>query len=170
MMLVNKIKDILLEIDRTLSEQEETSKLSDNTYYLSDGNVLCCPRKYGESRFPYSCDGCTIWAHSTGYIYAKEGVFNVFKPVHDEAEPPIGFWAGIKQKNGEYFPISILGGAEQLFELYQTKRYLVYSYAAAYYIADTEFATFAVRTDMSNKKEMRFSGISAYRKICLKTL
>ncbi len=164
MMLVNKIKDLLLEIDRTLSEQEETSRLSDNTYYLSDGNILCCPRKYGESRFPYSCDGCTIWAHSTGYIYAKEGVFNVFKPVHDEAEPPIGFWAGIKQKNGEYFPISILGGAEQLFEPYQTKRYLVYSYAAAYYIADTEFATFAVRTDMSNKKEMRFSVLCINKK------
>ena len=156
-MLINNVKNIMVQIQQTLEKQSPSSKLPDNTYYLDNGYILCCPRKYGESRFPYSCDGYTLWAHSNGHIHAKDGVFNVFKPVHDEAEPPIGFFVGIEQSDGSYFPISILGGTEQLFEPFDVKRYLVYSLAAAYYIADTDFATFAVRADMSKRKEMRFS-------------
>lgn len=163
-MLVNKIKDLMKEINKTVAEQSEVSKLPDNTYYLNNGYILCCPRKFGESRFPYSCDGYTLWVHSSGYIHAKDGTFNVFKPVHDEVEPPVGFWAGIEQGDGSYFPISILGGTEQLFELYHVKRYLVYSLAAAYYIADTDIATFAVRADMSVRKEMRFSFVCINKK------
>lgn len=156
-MLINKVKELVQEINKTLEEQSSASKLPEQAYYLENGDILCCPRRCGESRFPYSCDGYTLWAHSTGYIHAKEGNFNVFKSVHDEAEPPIGFWVGIPQGNGNYFPVSILGGAEQLFEPFEVKRYLVYSLAAAYYIADTDFATFAVRADMSERKEIRFS-------------
>ena len=156
-MLTDKIKNLMYEINKTLEKNSLESRLPDNTYYLDNGDILCCPRKYGESRFPYSSDGYTLWAHSNGHIHAKEGVFNVFKPVHDEAEPPVGFFAGIGQGDGTYFPISVLGGAEQLFEPFSVKRYLVYSLSAAYYIADTEFATFAVRADMSKRKEMRFS-------------
>lgn len=156
-MLINKVKELVKEINKTLGEQSPASQLPEFTYYLDNGYILCCPRKYGESRFPYSCDGYTLWAHSTGYIHAKEGTFNVFKSVHEEVEPPVGFWIGILQETGDYFPISILGGAQQLFEPFEVKRYLVYSLSAAYYIADTDFATFAVRTDMSARKEMRFS-------------
>lgn len=163
-MLTNKVKELVKEINKTLKEQSPASRLPENTYYLDNGYILCCPRRFGESRFPYSCDGYTLWAHSTGYIHAKEGTFNVFKSVHDESEPPIGFWAGILQENGEYFPVSILGGAEQLFSPFEVKHYLVYSLAAAYYIADTDFATFAVRTDMSPRKEMRFSLVCINKK------
>lgn len=163
-MLADKIKKLVCKINETLEEQSLDNKLPDNTYYLDDGSVLCCPRKYGESRFPYSSDGYTLWAHSNGHIHAKEGGFNVFKPVHDEAEPPVGFFAGVLQETGAFFPISILGGTEQLFEPFSVKRYLVYSLVAAYYIADTEFATFAVRTDMSKRKEMRFSVVCINKK------
>lgn len=156
-MLTKKIYELMEKITKTIEAQSESEKLPDNTYYLDDRYILCCPRTYGVSRFPYSCDGYTLWAYSNGYIYANEGVFNAFRQAHDEADPSVGIFAGIRREDGLFFPVSILGGAEQLFEPFDVKRYLVYSLAAAYYIADTDFATFAVRTDMSERKEMRFS-------------
>lgn len=73
-MLVNKINDLIKEINKTVEKQSEANKLPDQTYYMDNGYILCCPRKYGESRFPYSCDGYTLWAHSSGYIHAKDGI------------------------------------------------------------------------------------------------
>lgn len=163
-MLIKEIQNLMDEIHATLQEQSPSRKLPEETYYLNNGYILCCPRKYGQSRFPYDADGYTLWAHSNGYIYIKEGDFNVGRAVHEELEPPIEFFAGIRQEDGTFFPISVLGGTEQLFERYEVKRYLVYSLAAAYYIADTDFATFAVRANMSPRKEVQFSFVCLNKK------
>lgn len=156
-MLINKINALLDEIHQVLKEQSPKSKLPKNTYFLNNGDILCTERSCGESRFPYPCDGYILWAHSTGHIHAKNGLFNVFKPLYDSTEPAVEFFAGVENEDGTYFPISILGAAKQLFEPFKVERYLVYSLSCAYYIADTPFATFAVRTDMSRNKEIRFS-------------
>lgn len=156
-MFSQEIKDLLSEIKTTLNERSVSSRIAEGTYYLNDGSVLCCPYQYGDFRFPYSFDGFTLWAHSGGYIHAKEGAFQVFKPVHDEVEPSVNFFAGIELEDGTYFPISILGGTQQLFEPFQVDRFLVYSLTAAYYIADTDIATFVVRVNVSERKEMCFS-------------
>ncbi len=151
-MLAEKIRTILSEI-----EKQKDHSMPGNTYFMKNGEVLCCERKHGESRFPYSHDGYLLWAHSTGHIHAKDGLFNVFKPLYDLAEPSVEFFAGVKQEDGTYFPISVLGASKQLFEPFEVKRYLVYSLAAAYYIADTDFATFVVRAHMSEQKEIVFT-------------
>ena len=156
-MFENKLKELMEQITYTVSNPSADNTLPSNAYYLSGGDVLCCPRKNGVSRFPYSCDGLNMWAYSSGVIHAVEGTFNVFHPVHSEHESSVNFFVGIPQADGTYFPISILGSGQQLIEPFKIDRYLVYSLSAAYYIADTEFATFAVRADMSDKKEMRFS-------------
>ena len=156
-MFENKLKELMEQITYTVSNPSADNTLPSNAYYLSGGDVLCCPRKNGVSRFPYSCDGLNMWAYSNGVIHTVEGVFNVFHPVHSEHESSVNFFVGIPQDDGTYFPISILGSGQQLIEPFTINRYLVYSLSAAYYIADTDFATFAVRADMSEKKEMRFS-------------
>lgn len=156
-MFENKLKELMEQITYTVSNPSADNTLPSNAYYLSGGDVLCCPRKNGVSRFPYSCDGLNMWAYSSGVIHAVEGTFNVFHPVHSEHESSVNFFVGIPQDDGTYFPISILGSGQQLIEPFTINRYLVYSLSAAYYIADTDFATFAVRADMSEKKEMRFS-------------
>lgn len=158
-MLLEKINYLMEEINKTVQKNKSSNRLPANTYFLENGYILCCERENGESRFPYSADGYTLWAYSNGHIHAVNGIFNIFKPVHDNPEPAVGFYAGVLQDDGTYFPISILGGAQQLFEPFKVNRYLVYSLSAAYYIADTDFATFAVRTDMSPQKELRFSFI-----------
>lgn len=156
-MFESKLKDLMKQINKVVKDPSADYALPSNAYYLENGDVLCCPRKNGVSRFPYSADGLNMWVYSSGVIHAIEGVFNLFRPVHHEHESSINFFVGIPQADGTYFPISILGGGQQLFEPIKVDRYLVYSLSAAYFIADTEFATFAVRADMSKNKELRFS-------------
>lgn len=153
----NKLIELMAQINNVIENPTADNTLPSNAYFLENGDILCCERKNGISRFPYSCDGLNMWAYSNGVIHAVEGVFNVFHPVHSEHESSVNFFVGIPQADGTYFPISILGSGQQLIEPFKIKRYLVYSLSAAYYIADTDFATFAIRADMSEKKEMRFS-------------
>ncbi len=162
-MFTEKVKEILNCVNECVGGKSG-DRLPGNVFYMNDGNILCCPRNTGESRYPYDCDGYTLWAHSTGHIQVKNGLLNVSKPLYDNSEPSVEFFAGIKMENGDYFPISILGAAKQLFEPFEVKRYVVYSLSAAYYIADTDFATFAIRTDVSQKKEMRFSFVCINKK------
>ncbi len=156
-MLKKRIEKYLKEIKELSANPTAESAMPKNTYFMANGDVLCTERKCGESRFPYPNDGYILWAHSTGHIHAKTGIFNVFKPIFDSNEPAVEFFAGIKNEDGTYFPISILGAAKQLFELYNPKRYLVYTLGAAYYITDTDIATFAVRATMSRNDEIIFS-------------
>ncbi len=156
-MFESKLKELMEQINKVVQDPFSDRALPSNAYYLENGDVLCCPRKNGVSRFPYSADGLNMWVYSTGVIHAIEGVFNVFRPVHHEHESSVNFFVGIPQADGTYFPISILGGGQQLFEPIKVDRYLVYSLSAAYFIADTELATFSVRADMSKDKELRFS-------------
>ncbi|MBP3600201.1 MAG: hypothetical protein J6J30_03880 [Clostridia bacterium] len=153
----NKLIELMAQINDVMENPTAENKLPSNAYFLKNGDILCCQRKNGVSRFPYSCDGLNLWAYSNGVIHAVEGVFNVFHPVHSEHESSVNFFVGIPQTDGTYFPISVLGSGQQLIEPFLVKRYVVYSLSAAYYIADTDFATFAIRVDMSENKEMRFS-------------
>ncbi len=159
-MLKSKIREILLEIERINCETDPKGKMPQNTYFMEDGKVLCLERANGESRFPYSSDGYILWAHSSGFIHAKNGLFNVFKPVFDSGEPAVEFFAGIENQDKTYFPISLLGAAKQLFEPYNVKRYVVYSLEAAYYITETDIATFVLRAGMSQKNEMLFTALA----------
>lgn len=115
-MFENKLKDLMRQIHKVINNPTADNTLPSNSYYLENGDVLCCPRKNGVSRFPYSADGLNMWAYSSGVIHAVEGVFNVFHPVHSEHESSVNFFVGIPQADGTYFPISILGSGQQLIE------------------------------------------------------
>ncbi len=155
-MLIKKLDELLTKINARL-DSNPTDALPGNVYYLDNSEILCAPRVTGESRYPYICDGYTMWVHSTGYIQTKDGLLNVFKQLYDNNDPSVEFFVGVENGDGTYFPISLLGAAKQLFEPFDVKRYLVYTLSAAYYITDTDFASFVVRADMSDKREMRFS-------------
>ncbi len=159
-MLESKVRELLGYINNVRQNPCKDNSLPENTYYLENGDVMCCERRNGESRYPYATGGFTLWAHSTGQIHDVQGLYNVFRPTHTENDPSVNFFAGIKQKNGEYFPISVMGAAKQLFEIYDVFRCVVFSYSAAYYFADTDFATFVVRLSVAEDKEMNFSFIT----------
>ena len=152
-----KLRDLMKQINEIVKNPSADSSLPSDAFFLDGGEVVCCERKNGISRFPYSADGLNMWVYSNGVIHAIEGVFNALPPVHHEHGSPINFFAGIPQEDGTYFPVCVMGSYKQLYEPFKVDRYLVYSLSAAYFIADTEWATFAVRADMSREKDMRFS-------------
>lgn len=156
-MLEQKLKSLMTEIDRVLSRPGPENRLPGDAFFLKNGDVLCLPRKSGVSRYPYSAGGLNMWAYSNGVIHAIEGTFNVFRPVHHENESSVQFFAGLPLEDGTFFPVPVLGGGKPVFAPFAVRHYLVYSLAAAYYVADTDRATFVVRADMSRDKEMRFS-------------
>ena len=127
-MFEKKLKELMTLINKTANNKGEHNSLPGNTYYLENGDVLCLPRNTGVHRFPYQSGGFTMWAMSNGVINAVDGVLQVFHPIHIEHESCVNFFVGLPNGDGTYFPISVLGGGKQLFEPYNTKRYLVYTF------------------------------------------
>ena len=129
--------------------------LPGNSYFLDKDEILCYPRKVGDSRYPYYNDGLVLFAHSEGYLDCVEGDFNIFKCAHYNEDANIAFFAG--EKIDEYFfPISVTGAAHQLFEIGVT-RYTVFTPVCAYYITETSNAIYAIRTYVDDNKRLRFS-------------
>lgn len=160
MTLYEKIKELLRQIEELKSNPDPDKKLPQNSYYLNENDILCCEREKGESRYPYDSDGLVVWAKSSGYIDACESTFAIFKTVNFAEDPSISFFAGIPLENGEFFPVSVLGANRQLFEPLKVDRYVVYSFRCAYYIADTDNVTFAVRLHVSEDKHIHFSYVA----------
>ena len=160
MNLSEKIKNLLCQIEALKADPTEEKRLPQNSFYLNENDILCCEREKGESRYPYDADGLVVWAKSSGYIDACESTFSIFKTVHFAEDPSIGFFAGIPLDNGEYFPVSVLGSNRQFFEPLKVERYVVYSLRCAYYIADTDLVTFAVRLHVSADKHIHFSSVA----------
>lgn len=140
---------------RDLKATKENT-LPDNSYFLPDSSVLCYPRKYGESRYPYYSDGLVMFARSSGYIDINEGTFHVFRTANYNEDAVIGFFAGEERKEG-YFPLSVLGAGKQLFEPEDVKRYTVYSPECVYYIVESSSCIYAVRGYVDADKHIRFT-------------
>lgn len=145
--LIQKINDFKATDDNSLPQ---------NVFYLGDDQILCCERDYGVSRFAYDANGLVVWARSSGHIDAYESTFTIFRELNNFEDASVAFMGGIKQENG-YFPVSLFECHRQLFENINIKRYVVYSFRYAYYIADTDNVTFAVRVHASKDKHIHFA-------------
>ncbi len=155
--MIEKVKELLREIEEVVKADDSASKLPQNTYFLSDEKILALPRKYGESRYPYDVDGYVVWAYQNGYITAVDSIFTVLRSSNYGEEPVVAFFAGVERGDGEYFPVSILGAARSLYEPDDVKRYTVFTPRCVYYIADTDEETFAVRMSVGEDKRIKFA-------------
>ena len=66
----DRVRDLLnriyaLEQDEKLKEER---KLPSKCYFLSEDTVLSYRRGDGDARYPYACDGLTLWAYTSGNI------------------------------------------------------------------------------------------------------
>ena len=156
MTLYEKTEKILGEIHRLEKNPTDDSRLPQNTWYLSDDEIVCMDRRVGENRCPYDADGLVVWARASGYIEACESTFNIFKTVNFSEDPSIVFFAGLPTGSG-YFPVSVTGASRQLIESDDIKRYVVYAPRCVYYITDTEKLTFCVRTHVDAAKHIHFA-------------
>lgn len=159
----NKVLKLLEDIKKINDKDPADCRLPGNVYFLNDSDILCLEREDGESRYPYDMDGMNLWVHSSGYINSSESLLRIFKKPINDTEPNLEFWGGIPYKNG-WFPISITGSTNHMYEPVEVKRYLVYSKREAYFIADTEEIIFALRACVSNKKEIIFSSCAINKK------
>ncbi|MBE6573431.1 MAG: hypothetical protein E7652_03455, partial [Ruminococcaceae bacterium] len=153
-MFFKRLKEIVSMV-RALEPSKENT-LPDNSYFLADASVLCYPRKYGESRYPYYSDGLVMFARSSGYIDINEGMFHVFRTANYNEDAVIAFFAGEK-RGEEYFPLSVTGAGKQLFEDEGIKRYTVYAPDSVYYIVESGECVYAVRGYVDTDKHIRFT-------------
>ena len=151
----NQLKNLMEQINGFKATPDNS--MPQNTFYLNENQILCCEREYGVSRFAYDANGLVVWARSSGHIDAYDSTFTIFRELNNFEDASIAFMGGILQPNGEYYPVSLFECHRQLFEAIDIKRYVVYSFRSAYYIADTADVTFAVRVHASMDKHIHFA-------------
>lgn len=153
-----KIEEFLNKI-RGIERDENKRKaaaLPENCYFLGDYDIACLKRETGDSRYPYSADGFTLWAYSSGYISVNESTFYVVLPASGGKEPYFTAFGGVKGKDGTYFPVSLFDTTALPCDR-DSERYTVYTPEAAYYIACRDGVTFALRAFVTDKKEVCFT-------------
>ena len=52
-------------------------KLPSNAHFLNADEIVCYPRSFGDSRYPYTYDGLTLWAYASGNAKIEESAFSV---------------------------------------------------------------------------------------------
>ena len=88
------------------SADKEANRIPSDCYFLDEDTVLAYKRNRGDGRYPYACDGRTLWAYSSGNLSVEESLYNVFLDAREGKEPFLCFFAGRKEAEG-YFPISL---------------------------------------------------------------
>ena len=150
-------EEIVKIVEKVKSFQKNRGNtLPDNSYFLDSDEVLCYPRQYGDSRYPYYQNGLVLFAHTSGYIDCVKGVLEIFKCSYFNEDTPVAFFLGEKTEDG-FFPISITGAARQLFEPTDIKRYTVYTPQCGYYIAETGKAICALKLFVDDNEHIHFS-------------
>ena len=136
---------------------EGIGELPGNTYFLKDGSILSIPRKDGDNRFPYGENGFNFWAYASGYMHANEGLFSPFLRAKEGQEPGIGFFAGIKEKDG--YDVLSLFAVPMLDEskFCNLDRYTVFTKTCAYYITEADNMRFTIRVFVDKANHMYFS-------------
>lgn len=136
---------------------EEVCALPGNTYFLSDGSILCFPRNDGDNRFPYGGEGFNFWTYASGYMHANEGLFSPFLRANEGQEPKIAFFAGWKGE--EAYDVLSLMAVPKLDEAKfpEVIRYTVFHKACTYYITEARQMRLALRVFTDERKEMHFT-------------
>lgn len=138
--------------------KQTAGKLPSNAYFLNADEIVCYPRSFGDSRYPYASGGLTLWAHASGNVKIEESAFNILLDWEHTGEPTLGFFYGLQGSDG-YFPVSITGAAKQAREQ-NINRYTVYTPFAAYYIAESKALDGCVKLSVDGNKNVKM-------KVCL---
>lgn len=135
-------------------EKSEWCKLPSGCAYLTDNIILAYPQESGNSRYPYSCDGRTLWAYSSGDIVMQEGLFTIFPDTTRGQEPVCAFFIG-DEACGHYVPVSVTGAASGLCDA--VERFVVFTPEAAFYCTLTKKDMVVLRIFMDKQKNTYFS-------------
>lgn len=139
------------------TQENNKNELPGNSYFLRDGSILCLPRKEGDNRFPYGENGFNFWTYASGYMHANEGLFSPFLRAKEGQEPGIGFFAGLKGKEGVDV-LSLLAVPMLDESKFQSiDRYTVFTKTCTYYITEADHMRFTIRVFVDGDNHMYFS-------------
>lgn len=157
-MLKEKLQEIIA-TEKKLRRDKDLAKkcaIPENCYLLGNGEILCYPRGTGDSRYPYSADGLTLWAYASGEMSLNESAFYYILPADEGKEPYTAFFGGKAERDGTFTPISVTGVARQARED-GVSRFTYYTPTAVYYVTQTPEAAYALRAFVSADKKATFS-------------
>lgn len=131
-----------------------------NVRFLDDGSILALPRRTGDSRYVYGDNGFNAWVHTSGYIYANEGLFSLFTRKKEGEEPVIAFFLGVadKRRPGEFeryslLPVPVIDETERNV----VRRFVIMNREAAYFVTELSVALAVVRVTVDDRNRMAFS-------------
>jgi cellobiose phosphorylase len=117
-------------------------------YFLSQGGGVIrgdSPR----GRFVYGSDGFTLWCQADGYIYASDGLHQLFSVTKEGEEPSIAFFLDVGGKIISLLPTPFLGDGAQ--------RQTMFAIHATYYFTEWEDIATIVRVTTSPTNQLLFS-------------
>ena len=149
----NEVANLLKECRKVLKEQSPDSSLVSNCFYLRNNKILALRNPDGDSRYPYSKDGLTLWAYASGNIVINQSNFFISPLTIEGKEPYINFYGGIKNKKGQYDVFSLSGNADTEFGL-ESETYTIFSKSSCHYIRYIKGIYFAVKIGISDSKSI----------------
>ena len=132
---------------------KNAGKLPGNAYFLNQDEIVCYTRAFGDSRYPYTFDGLTLWAYASGNVKIEESAFQILLDCAISREPNLAAFFGLQSGSG-FLPVSITGAARQAVES-GVERYTVFTPFAAYYVAETSELDGCVKLSVDGNKNVR---------------
>ncbi len=111
------------------------------------GGVIWGPSPSG--RFVYGTNGFTLWCQANGYIYASDGLHQLFSVAKEGEEPQIAFFLNVGAKVISLLPVPYLKDG--------AKRFTIFYLHAAYYFTEWKDITSIVRVTASPDNQLLFS-------------
>jgi len=131
-----------------IQEQVVQGASSRGYYFLPQGGGITS----GDSprgRFVYGSDGFTLWCQADGYIYASDGLHQLFSTTKEGEEPSIAFFLDLGGEIISLLPVPFLGdGAE---------RHTMSAIHATYYFTEWEDVAAIVRVTTSPTNQLLLS-------------
>ena len=102
-----------------------------------------------KGRFVYGSNGFTLWCQTDGYIYASDGLHQLFPVAKEGEEPSIAFFLDVGGKIVSLLPVPFLSDGAQ--------RHTMSAIHATYYFAEWEDIATIVRVTTSPTNQLFFS-------------
>ena len=127
----------------------ETRRANPREYYFlpQGGGVTLGDSPAG--RFVYGRNGFTLWCQADGYIYASEGMHQLFPVSKEGEEPAIAFFLHLGDALHSLLPVPFLGA--------NAERATVFTPHATYYFTEWQGIRSTVRVTASPENELLFS-------------
>ena len=153
---MDKLKSIIpADVLAVIQDRVVRNASSRDYYFLKQGGGVTL----GDSprgRFVYGFDGFTLWCQADGYIYASDGLHQLFSVTKEGDEPSIAFFLDAGGKIISLLPAPFLADGAQ--------RYTVSAIHATYYFTEWEDISTTVRVTTSPTNQLLFSLFVSFKK------